>query len=526
MRIIDTVSSPIHKYLASPRAKLAAKEHNVDLSMITGSGYKGSIIEKDVYSAVDMHIASGAGRNGIESSFNPEESGEFPENMKKIYDVIVIGAGPGGYAAAERLGKAGMSVVLVEKGELGGVCLNVGCIPTKTLMNAAKLLGLPEKSAKIGVTMSASFDSASLHNWKNEVITKLRSGVKALLKSANVTVINGKARFVSDKVIAVDEERIGGRYIIIAAGSEPILPAIPGINGPNVLTSTGALELDKIPKSITIIGGGVIGVELAALYSALGCEVTVVESTEEILPLADAEFATMVRAQLKKVDFRLSSTVTAINPDSVIIVQNGKKVNIQCEKVIVCVGRKPSLSDLGLENTTIAYDKNGISVDSAMQTNVRGVFAIGDVTGKSNLAHVASRMAYVASETILGRRQFMRYSAIPWVVYTPVELSGAGITEKQAKERGIAVKTAKASAAANGRYVAENPDSNGLCKIITDAGTGQLIGVEVFGAGCSEIIASAVIMIELELTVSEILELIFPHPTFSEIIVQAAEQLR
>jgi dihydrolipoamide dehydrogenase len=527
VQVIDTVSSPNHAYFASPRAKLAAKKHNINLSLLTGSGCKGAIIEKDVYSAVDEYRASGTGigRNGMNSSYSAEESGEFSEDIKKIYDVIIIGAGPGGYTAAEKLGKAGMSVALVEKGELGGTCLNAGCIPTKTLLNAARLLTLPEKPGKIGINLSASLNPASLYNWKGEVIAKLRSGVRALLKSARVTIINGKARFASDKVIAVGEESIGGRHIIIAVGSEPVLPPIPGINGPNVLTSTDALELDEIPKRLIIIGGGVIGVEFASLYSALGCKVTVVEAMEEILPLADAEFAAMMRAQLKKVDFMLSSTVIGISPDSVAIVQNGKKVNVQCEKVIVCVGRKPSFYDLGLENTMIAYDKDGIKVDSMMRTNVRGVFAIGDVTGKSNLAHAASRMAYVASGTILGRRQFMRYKAIPWVVYTPVELAGAGMTEKQAKERGITVKTAKASAAANGRYVAENPDINGFCKIITDAETGVLLGVEAFGAGCSEIIASAVIMIELELTVSEMLELIFPHPTFSEIIIQAADRL-
>ena len=490
----------------SPRAKLAAKERGVDLSALTGSGYEGAITEKDVFNMSDAQVKNG-------------------EDIAKIYDVIVIGAGPGGYAAAERLGKAGMNVALIERSELGGTCLNAGCIPTKTLLNAAKLLELPKKTAKMGVKMNAVFDAALLFNWKNDVIAKLRAGVGVLMKSANVTIVKGEARFLSDKVIIAGGEHITGRYIIIAVGSEPIIPMISGIDGPNVLTSTDALNLNEIPKRVAIIGGGVIGVELAALYSALACEVTVIEATDEILPLADAEFAAMMRAQLKKVDFRLSTRVTAIGVDSVTIIQNGKTESVQCEKVVVCVGRRPALQGLGLENTTIAYDKDGIKVDSAMRTNAKDVFAIGDATGKGNLAHTASRMAYVASETILGKRQFMRYGAIPWIVYTPVELAGAGMTEKEANERGITVKTAKASTVVNGRYVAENPDSNGLCKIITNAETGVIIGAEVFGAGCSEIIASVVIMIEMELTVSEMLELVFPHPTFSEIIIQAAEKL-
>jgi dihydrolipoamide dehydrogenase len=435
-----------------------------------------------------------------------------------IYDVIILGAGPGGYIAAERAGALGKRALLIEKSYLGGVCLNEGCIPSKTLLYAAKLFIQAGHSQEYGVLVeNPCFNLAVAMTHKQKVVETLRQGVAYQMRRFGVDVVQGSASFVDRQRIAVDGTIYQGRNIIVATGSSPIRLPIPGADLPHVLTSKELLDIDRLPGSLAIIGGGVIGCEFASFFSSVGVEVTVLELLPEILFTIDGEIARALRSSIKGVTFQLNSEVVSISPGQVSYRKDGELRTISAELVLMSVGRKPNTGGIGLEKIGLDFNRNGILIDDKMRTNIPGIYAIGDVTGQVMLAHSASRMGEVACRTMFGLSDRMRYDAVPWVVYTNPEVAAVGLSEAEAKKRGIPVKTAKLPMKVNGRFLAENIGKQGLCKVVLDANTNALLGAHMIGSTCSEMIFGVAAMIEAEFRVEDIKDIIFPHPTVSEV---------
>lgn len=435
-----------------------------------------------------------------------------------MYDLIVVGAGPGGYIAAERAGAVGKSVLLIEKSHLGGVCTNEGCIPTKSLLNSAKQYVHGLEAGQFGVHFeSARFDLAEAMAWKQNVIETLRKGIAYLMKKHKVEVITGEAEFLDRQTVRVNGKTYQGQHLIIATGSSAAIPPIPGADSPHVVTNREILQITELPKKLVIIGGGYIGMEFASFFSNVGVEAHIVEMMPEIVPMMDADFAKLLRKSINKVFYHLGAKVEAIAGDTVTFSTNGKSESLQADLILMSVGRRPNVQ--GLEKLGLDIRPQGIKVNENMQTNVPGVYAIGDVNGESLLAHSASRMAEVAVNVICGKHDRMRYHAVPWVVYTLPEVAGCGLTEQEAKKQGISIKTATVQMRANGRFLAEyGKRSPGICKVVVDAETNVLKGVHLLGAVSSELIYGVAAMIEAELRVQDIQEIIFPHPTVSEII--------
>ena len=435
-----------------------------------------------------------------------------------MYDIIIIGAGPGGYVAAERAGARGKKVLIIEKEHLGGVCLNRGCIPTKSLLNSSKLYKKAKSSTQYGVhAENVTFNLSEAMAWKEEVIQNLRSGVAFQMKHNKVDVVEGDAIFSSGKKVTVNGKDYEGENIIIATGSSPFVPPIPGADGPLCKTSREVLNLEKLPASVVVIGGGVIGLEFASFFSNLGIETNVIEMMDEIVPFMDKDLAKVMRREMKAINFHLKSRVEKIDGSKVHYTdKKGKAAIIETELIILAVGRKPNIDSL--KDSGLDIERGRVKVDDRMKTNLPGVYAVGDVTGESLLAHSASRMGEVVVQQICGVDDHMRYNAVPWAVYTYPEAAGCGLTESEAKDKGIDVKTASMQMRGNGRFFAENGKSGGLCKVVVDAKSDVLLGVHLLGAQCSEMIAGAAAMIEAELRVSEIKEIIYPHPSVSEII--------
>ncbi len=437
------------------------------------------------------------------------------------YDLIIIGAGPGGYVAAERAGAQGRMVLLIEKGPLGGVCLNCGCVPSKTLLNAAKVYHYATHGEAYGVkSEGVTFDLATAMRRKREIIATLRKGIAGLMKMNKVEVVQGTATLVSRREVQVDGRTFRGANLLIATGSSPALPPIPGIANDCVYDSTRILDLEEMPSRVAVIGGGVIGCEFACFFGSLGVPVTVIEMLPEICPAVDAEVAKTLRQELGKrnVKFHLGAQVLSIGDGTVTFTAGAEQETVDASHVLVATGRTCNVDGLGLEAAGVDFDRRGIRVDGRCATNVPGVWAIGDVTGRQWLAHAASRMGEVVVHNLCGRADRMRYDAIPGVIYTLPEVATAGLTAAAAAERGIPVKTAKRPMAANGRFLAENADGRGFCKVVTHAETGALLGVHMIGGACSEMIFGVAAMIETEMRVKEIEDLVFPHPTVSELI--------
>lgn len=438
----------------------------------------------------------------------------------EAYDVIIVGAGPGGYVAAERAGALGKRVLLVEKDQFGGVCTNRGCIPTKSLLNSAKQYRHALEGGKFGVHCSdVSFSLAEAMAWKGETIQTLRNGIEFLMKANKVDVVFGNAKFVDSHHVQVGETVYESAYLVLATGSSPFVPPIPGHDLSHVLTSDGILELQQAPKTLTVIGGGVIGVEFASFFSMIGTQVTVIEMMPEILPMMDGEFSKLMRRELKDVTFHLGCKVGEITPEAVKYVDaKGNSQEIAAEMVLMSVGRRPNTA--GFDPLKLEISRQGVVVDEFLRTNVANVYAIGDVNGKSQLAHSASRMAEVAVSHMFGsRNQRMRYNAIPWAVYGQPEAAGCGLTEQEASKQGIPVKTATTQMRANGRFLAEQGKrGSGLVKVVAHAATGVILGVHLLGPYSSEMIWGAAEAIEAELRVQDVKEVVFPHPSVSELI--------
>lgn len=443
-----------------------------------------------------------------------------------MYDLIIIGGGPAGYVAAERAGHKGLKVLLFEKNKMGGVCLNEGCIPTKTILYSAKTYENALHGDKYGVYgENIRFDFGKIMARKNKVVRKLVAGVESKMKMNHVTVVKGDAyingRSNQGIEVSCNGETYRGANLLICTGSEAFVPPIPGIAeaGDLILTNREILDLKEQPKSLVIIGGGVIGMEFASFYNSLGTEVTVVEMLPEILGNNDFEISAMLREHYAKkgIIFNLSAKVVKIEGNTVFFEKEGETQRISGDKILVSVGRRPVTSGFGLENLNVELFRGGIKTDEKMRTNVPGVFAAGDVTGFSLLAHTASREGEVVVNNLTGRPDRMRYNAIPGVVYTNPEVSGVGETEESAKAKGIDYKVAKLPMAFAGRFVAENEGGSGLCKVLVGARYNEVIGVHMIGNPSSEMIYGACMAIEQELTLAQLEEVVFPHPTVSEI---------
>lgn len=444
-----------------------------------------------------------------------------------MYDLLIIGGGPAGYVAAERAGHKGLNVILFEKKSMGGVCLNEGCIPTKTLLYSAKTYENALHGDIYGVFGdNIRFDYAKMVSRKKKVVRKLVLGVESKMKSNKVTVIKGEAningRSSEGIEITCNNEKYIGKNLLICTGSEASVPPIPGLQeaGEIIVTNREILELTERPESLVVIGGGVIGMEFASFYNSLGTHVAVVEMLPEILGGLDVEISAMLREIYTKkgITFHLNAKVTQVDGHKVVFEKDGKTETIEGEKILLSVGRRPVTQGFGLENLGVELLRGGIKVDEKMRTNVPGVFAAGDVTGFSLLAHTASREGEVVVNNLSGRSDIMRYNAIPGVVYTNPEVAGVGETEESAKAKNIAYKVAKLPMAYSGRFVAENEGGSGLCKVLVGEKHGEVIGVHMLGNPVSEIIYGACIAIEQEMTLKEMQEVVFPHPTVSEII--------
>ena len=444
-----------------------------------------------------------------------------------MIDLAIIGGGPAGYVAAERAGAKGLKVVLFEKRELGGVCLNEGCIPTKTLLYSAKIYDSAIHGDKYGVfAKDATFDFGKIVDRKTRVVRRLVAGVGAKMKAHGVQVVKGEAmiegRSSEGIKISCNGEQFMATNLLICTGSEAFVPPIPGLKeaGDIILTNREILALKEQPKSLVIIGGGVIGMEFASFYNSLGTKVTVVEMLPEILNGLDKELSAMLRGIYAKkgVEFNLSCKVTKIDGNVVTYVDaENNEHTVSGDKILVSVGRRAVTTGFGLENLGVELNRGGIKVDNKMRTNVPGVYAAGDVTGFSLLAHTASREGEVVVNNLTGREDSMRYGAIPGVVYTNPEISGVGLTEESAKQKGIAYKVASLPMAYAGRFVAENEGGNGVCKVLVGQKYGEVLGVHMLGNPSSEMIYGACMAIEAEMTIKGLEEVVFPHPTVSEI---------
>jgi len=445
--------------------------------------------------------------------------------MVMEYDIAIIGGGPAGYNAAERAAAGGLKTVLFERGAVGGVCLNEGCIPTKTLLYSAKTLDMIKGADKYGVVADGtpSFDMAKIIGRKNNVVKKLTAGVSAKLKFAGVDVVTGTAviaggakDFVS---ISCEGDLYTVDYLLVCTGSETFIPPIQGLNNVDYWTSKEALDATELPSSIVIIGGGVIGVEFASFFNSMGVKVHVVEMMPEILGAMDKETSAMLRTDYTKrgVTFHLKTKVTAVAANGVEVEKNGQKQMIEAERVLVSVGRRPLIDGLCLEKLNIELHKGGVKVDEFMRTSHPRVYAAGDITGFSLLAHTAIREGEIAINHILKEPEPMSYHAIPAVVYTNPEIAGVGRTEDELKAEGVPYRVLKLPMAYSGRFVAENETENGLCKIIVDADS-RIIGCHLLGNPASELIILAAVAIDNGYTVEEFRRHVYPHPTVAEII--------
>ncbi|WP_342372740.1 dihydrolipoyl dehydrogenase [Propioniciclava soli] len=453
------------------------------------------------------------------------------------YDVIVMGGGPGGYIAGERLAHAGLKVLVAEAQALGGTCLNVGCIPTKSLLNGAKLYAHALYGEKFGVTATGvSYDWGAMQAWKTTTVDTLVGGVGAMLKRLKCEVVTGHATLIGPGEVEVDGTRHTSEHVIIATGSEPVMPAFPGTQGnPKVIDSTGMLAVEQVPQRLAVIGGGVIGVEFASLFAALGSQVTVIEMMDEICPFMDADVAAALRKGIEgDVTFHLGSTVTAVDDATVVFTaRNGEEQRVEADLVLMAVGRRPLVSGWGAEEAGLDVSRFGVVVDDQMRTNLPNVWAVGDVTGRSLLAHAAYRMGEIASAHIIDTAaatkagQVMRWHTIPWAVYSLPEAAGVGLTQAQASERYGEILTATVPLALSGRFVAENGvKAPGLVKVVADAATRTVRGVHMLGTYAPETIWGAVAALETELSIDDLRQVVFPHPTVSEGIREAVWAVR
>ncbi|WP_337942690.1 dihydrolipoyl dehydrogenase [Parabacteroides sp.] len=445
------------------------------------------------------------------------------------YDVAIIGGGPAGYTAAEKAAASGLSTVLFEKNALGGVCLNEGCVPTKTLLYSAKVYDTIKHAQKYAVKAeNPTFDFPKIIARKNKVVKKLTAGIRMKMTEHGVVVVVGEAEIkgrAADGTISIacGEETYEAANLLLCTGSETVIPPIPGLAETDYWTSREALQTKELPASLVIIGGGVIGMEFASFFNSMGTEVHVVEMLDKILGPMDKELSEMLQAEYAKrgIQFYLSHKVTAVHEGEVTVEKDGESFVIKGEKVLLSVGRRPVTEGFGLETLSLEPFRNGIKVNEYMQTSLPNVYACGDITAFSLLAHTAVSEAEVAIKHILGKAGAgMSYKAIPGVVYTNPEIAGVGKTEEELQADGIPYTVKKLPMAFSGRFVAENEQGNGVCKLILSEDE-TVIGAHLLGNPASELIVIAGIAIEKGMTAEELKSIVFPHPTVGEIIKEA-----
>ncbi|MCK9479206.1 MAG: dihydrolipoyl dehydrogenase [Firmicutes bacterium] len=442
-----------------------------------------------------------------------------------MYDLIILGAGPAGYLAAERAAQAGLDVLIIEKRFIGGVCLNEGCIPSKALLHSAKVLDYAKHSAQYGVTVqNASIDHSAVIERKNKIVKMLTAGIKGKMRTNKVTVIDGEGVITGKNTVAVGDAKYQGRRILICTGSQPIIPPIKGVaeglkNG-TVVTNRELLDIKEIPDKLVVIGGGVIGLEMASYFNSAGSNVTVIEMLPHIAGQTDKEVSAILLKNYadKGIEFKLGCKVVEVTDNAVIYESEGKSDMAHADKVLLSIGRKPVVDGIGLEAIGVYCENGAIVTDKTMRTNIANVYAAGDVNGKSMLAHTAYREAEVAVNNMLGKKDIMRYNAVASVIYTSPEVASVGETEETAAGKGLEVEVITQPMMFSGRYVAENVRGDGICKIVIDKKLKNILGVHMIGNYASEIIYGAALMIEMQMRVEDVKELIFPHPTVCEII--------
>lgn len=443
-----------------------------------------------------------------------------------MFDIVILGGGPGGYVAADKAASLGMSVALVEKDALGGTCLNRGCIPTKSLLNSAKHYSHAMGSEAMGVKAEAvSFDLGKAMEWKNATVQRLVANIDFLMKKQKVEVFKGTGSLASAGAVKIAEtgQLVEGKNIIIATGSVPARPPIPGtVDNPKVLTSDELLELKEMPKSIVVIGGGVIGMEFASFFRTLGVTVTVVEMMPEILPFMDAEICGVFKRSLKGMTIETSAAVTKVEGSTVHYKKGDEEKSVSGDLILLATGRRPALSGIGLEDLGIKHSPKGIEVDELCRTSVPGIWAIGDANGHSLLAHSASAMGSAVAMAIAGKEAGIPWEHFPWVVYGEPEAAGVGMTEADAQKAGIDYTKVSIPARANGRFLAENGmAAHGVAKLIAEKSSGRLLGVHIVAPYAGEMIWGFQYILSKGGTVNDAMEAVFPHPTVGELVHDA-----
>ena len=443
--------------------------------------------------------------------------------------VLVIGGGPGGYVAAIRAAQLGAKVTLAERAEIGGTCLNRGCMPTKALLHSSEVYELATNSVDIGIIgRDVAVDWPRVQATRQSVSDKLTGGVRALMRANKVTVVEGEAKFTGPKTVKVGDKTLNPDKIIIAVGSKPVMPPIPGLKEcPACIDSTACLKLDHIPESLVVIGGGVIGVELGSVYRRFGSKVSVLELQDRILPQMDGELAELAAAQLvaEGMDLRTGAKVTRVdtttNGAAVHAEIGGKDTVFEAEKVLVCVGRSPNLEGLGLDKAGIAVEGGFIKVDKRLETSVPGVFAVGDCSGRLMLAHAAMAMGEAAAENAMGGEAGFNEDMSPACAYVGPEIAGVGYTEERAKELGIEYIVGRFPTSANGRSLVSGC-TGGLIKVLAGPKFGEILGVHILAPSATELIEEAALAIRLEATLDELTDTIHCHPTVAEALREAA----
>jgi dihydrolipoamide dehydrogenase len=444
------------------------------------------------------------------------------------FDIVIVGGGPGGYVAAIKAGQLGYKVAVIERENVGGVCLNWGCIPTKTLLKSAKVFEQFKHAKDYGIDVKPDSFSANFPDMvkrKDSVVRRLTGGVAALLKKNGATLIKGFGEVVDANHVKVGDDTIEAKFIILATGASVIMPPIPGLqegfDAGFVLTSKEILDLKTLPSSLVIVGGGVIGLEFATIFSSLGTKVTVIEKQPTILSSVDEEIRGLFFKKITKdgVQIFTSATVTSIGQGIVTYELDGKATEVKVDKVLMAVGMKPNIKSFASLN--LAMEKAGVQVNEHMQTTLNNVYAIGDVTGKFMLAHVASHAGLVAIDHIHGGDATMDYRAIPNGIYTFPEIAMVGLTEQDAKAQGIDYKVSTFPVMANGKAMGEN-EKDGLVKIIVSKPYNEIIGVHIMASAATEMITEATLAINLEATAEELVHTIHPHPTLAEMMMEAA----
>lgn len=447
----------------------------------------------------------------------------------QTYDLIVIGGGPGGYVAAIKAAQLGLKVALVEKGQVGGTCLNRGCIPTKAILESAKLFQKIKTASKFGIKVAdPTVDYAAVIKHKNQIVTKLIKGVEFLLKKNGVELMRGVGKILERGRVEVTNEKqksvLECRNIILATGSEPALIKNFNIDEKNILTSTAFLNLATLPESVLIIGGGVMGVEFASILASFGVKVTIIEALERILPVEDQDISKTLEGLLKKkgVEIVCGIHLEEIKSETGVVARLADGTTYQAEKALITIGRKPNIE--GLESIGIKLVDGSVEINEKMETSIPGIYSIGDITGKYLLAHLASAQGKIAAQACAGQEAKINYDAVPWCIFSIPEIGRVGLTELAAKRAGLKVKTVNFPYRALGRAKTLEAE-DGFIKIITDEQNQKIVGVHIIGSNASELVATAGLAMSAGLTPEAVAQAIYSHPTLAEGLGEACEAL-